>query len=151
TPVQRRNRALIATAIVSGARDGALASLKLRHIDVEQGFLDQDARDVRTKFSKTIPTVFFPVSEVGRRIVVEWVDELRRELKWGADDPLFPATEIEIGEMSRQFEVTGFHRRHWCTTAPVRRIFREAFLSAGLPYFNPHSFRRTLAVLAQRH
>src|SRR4029077_8433014 len=31
TPVQRRNRALIAMAIVSGARDGALASLKLRH------------------------------------------------------------------------------------------------------------------------
>jgi integrase/recombinase XerD len=151
TPVQRRNRALIATAIVSGARDGALASLKLRHIDAEQGFLDQDARDVRTKFSKTIATVFFPVSEVARRVVVEWVEELRRDLNWGADDPLFPATEIEVGQMTRQFEVTGLQRQCWCTTAPIRRIFREAFVAAGLPYFNPHSFRRTLAILAQRH
>jgi integrase len=127
------------------------ASLKLRHIDVEQGFLDQDARDVRTKFSKTIATVFFPVSEVARRVVVEWVDELRTDLKWGADDPLFPATEIEVGEVTRQFEVTGLQRQCWYTTAPIRRIFREAFVAAGLPYFNPHSFRRTLAILAQRH
>jgi integrase len=151
TPVQRRNRALIALAILSGARDGALASLKLRHIDVERGFLDQDARDVRTKFSKTIATVFFPVSELARRIVVEWVNELRRDLKWGGDNPLFPATEIENGETTRRFEVTGLQRQSWCTTAPIRRIFREAFVAAGLPYFNPHSFRRTLAILAQRH
>jgi hypothetical protein len=94
------DRALIAMAIVSGARDGALASLKFPHIDVEQVFLDQDARDVRTKFSKTISTVFFPASEVARKVVVEWVDELRRDLKWGADDPLFPASEMEVGEMT---------------------------------------------------
>jgi hypothetical protein len=27
----------------------------------------------------------------------------------------------------------------------IREIFREAFDRAGLPYFNPHSFRNTLA------
>jgi integrase len=151
TQVDRRNRALIALAILSGARDGALASLKFRHIDAEQGFLDQDARDVRTKFSKSLATVFFPVSDRARGIVVEWVHELRKDLKWGADDPLFPATEIEVGEMTRRFEVTGLQRQTWRTTAPIRRIFREAFVAAGLPYFNPHSFRRTLAILAQRH
>lgn len=26
-------------------------------------------------------------------------------------------------------------------------IFRNAFAAAGLPYFNPHSFRKTLALL----
>ena len=123
TLIQRRNRALIALAILSGARDGALASLKLRHIDVERGFLDQDGRDVRTKFSKTIATVFFPVSEVARRIVVAWIDDLERNLKWGADNPLFPASEIEVGKTTRQFEVTGLQRQSWCTTAPIRRIF----------------------------
>jgi hypothetical protein len=25
--------------------------------------------------------------------------------------------------------------------------FKEAFATAGLPYFNPHSFRKTLALL----
>jgi integrase len=29
----------------------------------------------------------------------------------------------------------------------IRTIFKEAFASVGLPYFNPHSFRKTLALL----
>ena len=40
-------------------------------------------------------------------------------------------------------------RAHWSTAAPIRKIFREAFSSAGLPYFNPHSFRNTLVQLGQ--
>jgi hypothetical protein len=34
-----------------------------------------------------------------------------------------------------------------CTA--IRTIFRDAFTNAGLPYFNPHSFRNTLARLGQ--
>src|SRR5215471_15282600 len=36
TDIERRDRALIAFAILTGARDGAIASLKLRHIDVAE-------------------------------------------------------------------------------------------------------------------
>jgi integrase len=32
----------------------------------------------------------------------------------------------------------------------VREIFRNAFAAAGLPYFNPHSFRDTLVQLGER-
>ena len=39
--------------------------------------------------------------------------------------------------------------RHWSTASPIRAIFRGAFLAAGLPYFNPHSFRNTLVQLGQ--
>ena len=38
---------------------------------------------------------------------------------------------------------------HWSSAARIRTIFREAFTSAGLPYFNPHSFRNTLVRLGQ--
>src|SRR6185295_4970141 len=31
---------------------------------------------------------------------------------------------------------------------PIRKIFKDAFASAGLPYANPHSFRNTLVQLA---
>ena len=40
-------------------------------------------------------------------------------------------------------------RTHWSTTTPIRKIFRNAFVNAGLPYFNPHSFRNTLVQLGQ--
>ena len=43
TEIERRDRALIAFTILTGARDGATASIKLKHIDLEQGFIDQDA------------------------------------------------------------------------------------------------------------
>jgi hypothetical protein len=38
----------------------------------------------------------------------------------------------------------------WSSTAPIRAIFYDAFTSAGLLYFTPHSFRSTLVVLGER-
>jgi integrase len=37
TEIERRDRALIAFTILTGARDGAIASIKLKHIDTDQG------------------------------------------------------------------------------------------------------------------
>lgn len=61
TDIEMRNRALIAFAVLTGARGAALASLKLKHVDLKQGSIFQDARDVRTKGSKTFTTWFCPV------------------------------------------------------------------------------------------
>ncbi len=73
---------------------------------------------------------------------------LQEEMLWGNDDPLFPATRITVGP-SRQFEAAGLERAHWSSAARIRTIFQDAFASAGLPYFNPHSFRNTLVRLGQ--
>ena len=54
TDIEQRDRALIAFTILTGARDGAIASFKLRHIDLAEGKIDQDAREVQTKFSKSL-------------------------------------------------------------------------------------------------
>lgn len=148
TEIARRNRALIAFTLLTGARDSAIASMKLKHVDLVAGCVSQDAREVRTKFSKTFTTFFFPVGEEIHRMVAEWVEFLRVEKLWGNDDPLFPATHIAVGD-SRQFEVVGLSRNHWSTASPIRTIFRDAFNSAGLPYFNPHCFRNTLVRLGQ--
>jgi integrase len=40
--------------------------------------------------------------------------------------------------------VDGLERAGWRTSAPIRAIFRKAFEAAGVPYFNPHSFRHAL-------
>lgn len=150
TAVERRDRALLSSTILTGARDAALASLKLRHVDLQQGCVYQDAREVRTKFSKTITTFFFPIGDIFKQILVDWVHELRAVHAWGADDPLFPATRIEVAAATGLFEPCGLLRQHWSTAAPVRRIFRKAFTAVDLPYFNPHSLRRTLAIEGQQ-
>ncbi len=148
TAIERRDRALIAFTILTGARDSAIASMKLKHVDLVAGYVNQDAREVKTKFSKTFTTYFFPVGDEFRQIVVAWVTFLREELLWGNDDPLFPATRIAVGA-SRHFEAVGLERAHWRSAARIRTIFRDAFTDAGLPYFNPHSFRNTLVRLGQ--
>jgi integrase len=146
TEIERRDRALVAFTILTGARDGAIASLKLKHVDIDQGQVDQDARQVRTKFSKSFTTRFFPVGDDIRQIVVDWINYLLQEQLWGLDDPLFPATKIAVGE-TRHFEASGLDRKHWSGAGPIRTIFKDAFAAAGLPYFNPHSFRKTLTLL----
>lgn len=146
--IERRNRALIAFTILTGARDSAIASMKLKHVDLVAGCVNQDAREVQTKFSKTFTTFFFPVGVEIHNIVAEWVTYLKENMLWGNDDPLFPATRIALGN-SQQFEAVGLERAHWSSAARIRSIFRDAFTCAGLPYFNPHSFRNTLVRLGQ--
>src|ERR1019366_7547812 len=148
TEIERRNRALIAFTLLTGARDSAIASMKLKHVDITADCVYQDARDVNTKFSKTFHTFFFPVGDEIRTIVAEWVSYLREDKLWGNDDPLFPATHVALGA-TRQFEVSGLERNHWSSASPIRTIFREAFVRAGLPYFNPHSFRNALVRLGE--
>jgi integrase len=149
TEVDRRNRALVALAAIAAPRADALASMRLRHIDVEAGCISQDARQVRTKYSKTFPTFFVPIGGNARSIVEEWVNYLQRERLWGPNDPLFPATQVVL-DADRHFAAVGIDRRGWRNAAAVRKIFRDAFEAADLPYSNPHTFRKTLARFGQQ-
>ena len=148
TDIEMRDRALIAFTLLTGVRDGALASLKLRHVDLAENRLDHDAREVKTKFSKTFSTWFFPVGGQALEIFGEWVDRLNT-LKWGPADPLFPTTYMETGP-DGGFVAAGLARKHWSTAEPVRRIFRQGFTAAGLPYFHPHTVRHTIARLGEQ-
>jgi integrase len=145
--IERRDRALVAFTILTGARDSAIVSFKLKHIDIERGVLEQDARDVATKRAKTFTTWFFPVGDDLRQIVVEWVRFLREYKQFGPNDPIFPKTRVEPGP-ELHFVAAGLDRAHWANAHAVRTLFKDAFARAGLPYFNPHSFRNSLVQLA---
>ena len=143
TALERRDRALIAFAAITGARVNAIASFQLGHVDLDGGMVAQDAREVRTKFAKSFPTYFMPVGGSALEIVQDWIGELTREHLWGPADPLFPSTEMGLDE-SGGFFAKGLARKGWADSNPVREIFRRGFETAGLPYYNPHSFRSML-------
>lgn len=143
TVEQRRDRALVAFASMTGARVNALASFQLGDVNVGEGFVDQDARHVRTKFAKSFRTFFMPVCEGALEAFTKWVDELRDVHFWGDADPLFPATDVGIGDTGG-FQPDGIARSFWKTTQPVREAFRRGFEAAALPYHNPHSLRDML-------
>ena len=149
TGIERRDQAIVAFAILTGARDGALASFRLKHIDMSAQTLFQDAREVRTKGRKTFTSIFFPVGPEPLQIVAGYVAMMKDELAFSNDDPLFPSTQIGRGE-DRGFVARGLSRIGWSGAGPIRRIFRDAFEASELPYANPHSFRDTLVRLGQR-
>lgn len=149
TAIDKRNKALIAFTLLTGARDSAIASMKIKHIDFNTDAVFQDAREVDTKFSKTFTTCFFPVGDEIRDIVFDWVGYLKNDCLMGNDAPLFPKTNMSQNS-DHNFQVDGLSGEHWSSAAAIRKIFKEAFLLAGLPSFNPHSFRNTLAILGEK-
>lgn len=149
TAIEKRNRALVAFAVLTGARDGALASFWLKHVDMAAQTVFQDGREVRTKGRKTFTTVFFPVGPEPFAIFADYVAMLTGDLGFGPDDPLFPATRNGRGA-DRAFRVEGLSREAWRSGAPIRQIFRAGFAAAGLRYSNPHTFRDTVTRVGQR-
>lgn len=147
TEIKKRDHALVAFTILSGARDRAIISFRLKHIDIERGMIEQDPREVRTKRGKTFTTWFFPIGDDIRQIVIDWVEFLREQKGFGPDNPLFPKTKVMPGR-DLEFQAVALDRAPWANANPVRAIFREACALAGLPYFNPHSLRNTLVQLA---
>ncbi len=149
TDIEKRNRALVAFTFLTGVRDDALASLKLKHVNLQKRTVFQDAREVRTKNRKTITTWFFPVGEDVEQIVRDWIAFLASERLYGLNDPLFPSTRVGVAE-NGGFAALGLTRDNWSNAGAIRNIFRGAFEGAGLCYFNPHSFRNALVGMGQQ-
>lgn len=139
----RRDRALFALAVITAARIGALASFRLGHINAAKGYVDQDARTVRTKGAKTFRTFFMPVDDSARSIVTDWVSELTRDHLWGPTDPLFPKTQMGVAA-DGGFVPVGILREGWASGDRARDIIQSAFSAVGLPKFHPHCIRHSL-------
>lgn len=146
TLVDKRNRAIVAILIQTGARVGAVASLRIKHLDLSRRVLLQDPREVKTKFAKPIETYLIHVDGDAFPALEEWVRVLTVDMGWGPDDPLFPKTSTAMGP-ELVFVQAGVDRDPWRSGIPIRRILDEACQAAGLPYFNPHSFRHAVARL----
>ena len=140
--IDRRNKALFAFLMLTGARDGAVASLRLKHINMIDGCVYQDAREVKTKNSKTFTTYFLPVDPEYMTCFKDWVTYLKVNALFGPDDPLFPPAKIE--PQNGEFKVVGLERATYKNANAIRAVIKDAFTRADLPAFTPHAFRKTL-------
>jgi integrase/recombinase XerD len=147
--VEKRDRAIVAFALVTGVRDGALISLKHKDVDLDKREVWQDPRHVKTKNRKGITSQFVPIDTLAEEIVLEWIDYSRNVLGMKPDDPLFPKQRVVNNPETLQFEACGFSTEHWANATPVRDIFHKAFIAAGLPKCQPHTVRNTITIWAQ--
>jgi len=143
TLIEQRNRAAFALLMLTGARDGALTSLQLKHVDLIEGQIFQDAREVRTKNSKTFYTWFYPVADMYLVCFTDWVNMLRKDMLFAPNDALFPKPKIEV-VTGKGFQTTGLTGEIYANASAFRQIIKTAFVDAGMQAFVPHSFRKTL-------
>ena len=146
TSIQRRDRALIAFTALTGMRDAATATVKLRHIDLNKRLVRQDGASMNTKFNKTFTTFFFPVGAPIRTTFENWVHELQQDQHFGPSDPAFPKPQMGRDPDSG-FRIEGLSRDHYAGATRFRAIFKDAFEAVGFPYANPHCLRDMLALL----
>ena len=146
TDIEWRDKAAFALFMLTGIRDGAAASLRLKHINLEEGHVYQDGRDVKTKNGKTFDTWFYPVDPIYRECFEGWVRYLREDKLFGNADALFPKPKMV--NRSGRFEAVGLSRDTYANASKLNEAIRNAFSMVQLPEFTPHSFRKTLALHA---
>lgn len=66
---------------------------------------------------------------------------------FGPDDPLFPL--LKLGVVDGALRVVGFERDIYKNANAIRKVIKEAFISADLPPFTPLAFRKTLVRWAE--
>lgn len=142
--VQLRNRALISFTFLTGMRDGAIVSLPLKSIDIDNLIVFQNpVLGVKTKFSKTIYSKIFKFDEKLLKYFTDWHQHLL-EIGFSSNDPVFPRSKSSQGENSLSFEEsTEIEPVFWESTGSMREIFKKTAASADLPYYRPHAFRHS--------
>lgn len=122
TDIEKRNKALFAFLMITGARDGAIASMRLSAVDLMENCVYQDARHVNTKGAKTFTTWFMPTGAAYLDCFTEWVRYLREDLLFGNDDALFP--KPHIAPVDGAFAVTGLSRDTYSNAGPLRDVIK---------------------------
>jgi integrase len=140
---ERRDKAMVAFAFVTGLRAGALTSLWLKHLDMEGKTVVQDAREMRAKNGKSFRVFWFPRTEGFQQIFCEWIAEIFA-LGFTAQDAVFP----EVKDLISDFEDSP-------PVAPLKtsRALQTAFERASATIdeeYSPHVARHTLKALGDK-
>jgi integrase len=145
--IQRRDRAVVATAFLTGLRAGSLAALRFGDIDACEKDVRVDARHVRAKNGKSQQTFWFAVDPVFETIVEAWLAELAR-LDARPDDALFPPNDA-LEHHSFLMREAGRPIAGWKSGGGIARAFKAACDAAGLQHYTPHTARHCLVALGK--
>ena len=139
--VEMRGRAIFALAFLGALRADTLASLRIKHFDIERRLIVQDASVTRTKAGKSLNIWWFPIPKSFEIAVIEWSDTLR-SLGFTGEDALFPDTRYlkhrgaRSGDKLSSVPVMS-------TTHAVTAAFRIASRDSEAK-FTPHAAKHTI-------
>lgn len=143
TFIEKRQRAIVALAALTGVRASALISLRFSSLDPKEQVVRQYVKEgVRTKNGKDMFTVYFPVLKEFAFVVSDWYELLQMQGLKG-EDALFP-NQRDLDEIGEH----GYIRKRKIPVMRTQRAVTDAFYTASFGIgerFNPHSVRHLLA------
>jgi site-specific recombinase XerD len=147
TPIELRNRANIALLITTGIRVAALVTLRGKHVNTHTRWINQDPREVSTKFGKHIRTYCLDLGSGLLDAIREWArwrqaNGFREEAPFFLPDRYIQPNAIGFGYRSAETEAP----ECWKSDAPIQRIIKDAAQSAGISdeSISSHDFRKVL-------
>lgn len=146
-PIELRNRAIIAMFIVTGIRIAALVTLQGKHVNIRTRWINQDPREVDTKFSKHIRTYCLDLGSGLLATLDEW-DTWRNANGFGQDAAFFlPDRYIQSNALGFGYKGNCVAiAQCWKSEEPVQRIIKEAASVVGIlnGSISSHDFRKVL-------
>ena len=143
--VDRRDRALFSFILMTGIRVKSLSMLRLKDLDVDRLIITINPLEgVDAKFGKATKPVIVPLDDELLKHFLSWVDYLINVKGFSPESPLFPMTDVKQMESSISFAAINVREDFWSSTGAINKIFKDRSSAAGLPYFKPHSYRRSL-------
>lgn len=148
TITEKRNKAIISLQALCSLRVSELRTVKLKNLIEEEGayFIYVCPKSMKTKFAKTRHVNFVTLPDDIIANVINWRDYLQ-SLGFKDSDPLFPKIDNTFSALNLLEQ--SVKREAIKSDTTIRDVFKKAFVNAGFPYLNPHSFRHTLARYAQ--
>jgi integrase/recombinase XerD len=139
--IDLRNQAIIAMLFIGALRIDCLASLKIGSFNSREKSLDLNPnKGVRTKFSKRFKTVLFVFAPELMNLVTDWY-RLLVDSGYGPNDPFFPKARQEMDGCAF-IESTELTKEH-ISASRIRAMLKTVYQIAGMPYYNPHSYRHS--------
>ena len=145
--IELRNRAIIAMFITTGIRVAALITLRGKHVNMHTRWINQDPREVSTKFGKHIRTYCLDLGAGLLDAIRQWA-QWREANGFSDNAPFFlPDRYMQsngIGLGYRPVEIEA--PQCWKSDASIQRIIKNAAQVVGLPEegISSHDFRKIL-------
>jgi site-specific recombinase XerC len=144
-PLEIRNRAIIAMFICTGIRIAALTTLRGKHVNVHTRWINQDPREVETKFGKHIRTYCLNLGTEFLEAIMAW-SKWREQNGFCGNDPFFlPDRYVQPNSVGLGYKPASAEPAQcWKSTDPVQQIVKQAAEAAGYVELNvtSHDFRK---------
>lgn len=147
--VDKRDKALISFAVLTGMRAEALMTISIGAINVDKMEVFQSKQNnTKTKFGKDILSKIFNFDDEMQACFLEWYRYLKEIKLFSNTDPLFPKTKARQTEDNLSFIHDEIEPYFWQSNSSISNVFKERAKKASMPAFSPHKYRHLSIYLA---